>query len=455
MKQPPTATATQSQQRPATGRILRPALITLAIAAALGTGVWRYYASPTGGAADTTHPSPPGGPGNPAGQGGKRNGFGGGVQAVSIGSVQRQDVRVTASAIGTINAANIAVVRTQVTGVLQSLNFREGQQVKAGQWLAQIDPRAFQAQVGQAQGALARDQAQLDNARADLGRYQDLFTKDGISKQQLDTQLALVHQLEGTVQADRGTVDAAQLQVTYARVVAPISGRAGLKQADLGNIVQTSDTNGIVSIAQTQPAALTFSVPASVLPQITGKLSNHETLRVVALDKSSGKPLAQGKVSSIDNAIDSTTDTIKIKALFPNKDDALFPNQTVSVVLQLDTQKDALTVPQAAVLRGAQGFYVYVVNTDNTVTPVTVQPGTVDKGQMAITGALEVGQKVVIDGVDRLRSGAKVEIIVPGAQGAGGWSKGGGRHNKEAGGNASNAASTASAPPSGPASASK
>ena len=440
MKHLPSAPPVHKMKRPAAGRALRPVVIALAIAAVLGAGAWRYYANGPSDTHNASNTNTMGGPGS------KRNGFGGGVQAVSVGSVQRQDVRVTASAIGTINAANIAMVRTQVSGVLQSLNFREGQQVKAGQWLAQIDPRAFQAQVSQAQGALARDQAQLDNARADLVRYQDLFGKDGISKQQLDTQRALVHQLEGTVQADHGAVDAAQLQLTYARVVAPISGRAGLKQADLGNIVQTSDTNGIVSIAQTQPAALTFAVPAGVLPQITAKLGNHETLRVVALDKSSGKPLAQGRVSSIDNAIDSSTDTIKIKALFPNKDDALFPNQTVSVVLQLDTQKDALTVPQAAVLRGAQGFYVYVVNADNTVSPVTVQPGTVDKGQMAVTGALEVGQKVVIDGVDRLRSGAKVEIIVPGAQGNG-KNKGDGRRAKAT---AAEAANTASAPASAP-----
>jgi len=443
MKQTSPTPHSSTTRHPHSGRVLRPALISLAIVAAVGAGAWRYYAAPTGGTPDSGAPAGPGGPGGPGGFPGKR---GGGAQAVSIGSVQRQDVRVSTSAIGTISAANIAVVRTQVSGVLQSINFREGQQVQAGQWLAQIDPRAFQAQVGQALGSLARDQAQLDNARADLARYQDLFAKDGISRQQLDTQRALVRQLEGTVQADRGAVDAAQLQVTYARIVAPISGRVGLKQADLGNVVQTSDTNGIVSIAQTQPAALTFSVPAALLPQITAKLASHEALRVVALDKASGKPIAQGKVSSIDNAIDSTTDTIKIKALFPNKDDSLFPNQTVSVSLQLDTQKDALTVPQAAVLRGAQGFYVYVVNADNTVAPVTVQPGPVDKGQMAVTGALEVGQKVVIDGVDRLRSGAKVEVIVPGAPGTG-------RRGKNGEGNATAAAagaSAASAPASRP-----
>ena len=371
-------------------------------------------ATPAGKAsADGRGPSGFGGPGGP---GIKRGNL---AQPVSVGQVERKDIRVTASAIGTISAANTAVVRAQVTGVLQTLNFREGQQVRAGQVLAQIDPRSFQAAAAQAEGVLARDQAQLENARIDLTRYQDLWAKDAIPRQTLDTQAALVRQLEGTVRSDRASLDSAQLQLTFTRVVAPISGRAGLKQADLGNIVQTSDTNGIVSIAQTQPAALTFAVPAALLPQISQRLANHQPVTVRATDKNSNSRLAQGEVSSLDNAIDASTDTIKVKALFANKDSALFPNQTVSVQVLLDTLKDALTVPQTAVLRGAQGFYVYVVNPDNSVKSVTVQPGPVDNGFMAVSGALEVGQKVVVDGVDRLRNGAKVEVIVPGAAGAG------------------------------------
>ena len=329
--------------------------------------------------------------------------------------MQRQDLRVTANAIGTITAANTAIVRAQVTGVLQRLNFTEGQQVKEGQLLAQIDPRAFETQVAQAEGALARDKAQLDNAKIDLKRYQDLLAKDAIPHQQLDTQVALVDQLTGTVLTDKGALDSARLQLSYTRVTAPISGRAGLKQADLGNIVQTSDVNGIVSIAQTRPVALMFSVPANLLPQIMGRLRTHEPLVVHALDKANAARLADGEVASIDNAIDPTTDTIKVKALFPNKTDALFPNQTVSVELELETQRDVLTVPQAAVLRGAQGFYVYLINADRTVSTSVVQTGAVDNGFIAVRGALKPGQLVVIDGVDRLREGARVEVITPGA----------------------------------------
>jgi membrane fusion protein, multidrug efflux system len=333
------------------------------------------------------------------------------VQPVSVQRVRRQDLRVMVGAIGTITASNTATVHAQVSGVLQALNFKEGQQVKSGQVLAQIDPRAFQAALGQAEGTLARDKAQLDNARVDLVRYRDLFAKDAVAKQTLDTQEALVRQLEGTVKGDQAAVDSARLQLSYTRVTAPITGRAGLKQADLGNVVQTGDTNGIVTITQTRPIALVFSVPAANLPQISAKLRDNEPLPVEAWDRSGSARLAVGRVATIDNAIDVTTDTIKLKALFDNTDDALYPNQSVSVRLQLDTLEGSVAVPQAAVLRGAQGFYVYVVNADSTVSTRVVKTGAVDGDWMAVDGALHPGETVVIDGVDRLREGAKVEVI--------------------------------------------
>lgn len=333
------------------------------------------------------------------------------VQPVSVQEARRQDIRVTVNAIGSINAANTAVVHVQVSGVLQQINFKEGQQVQAGQLLAQIDPRAFQATLGQAEGVLARDKAQLDNARIDLARYKDLLSKDAIPKQQLDTQEALVRQLEGTVKSDQGTVDSAKLQLSYTRVTAPIAGRVGLKQSDLGNVVQPSDTNGIVIITQTRPIALVFSVPSANVPAITNRLRNNESVPVEAWDRTGKVKLATGQVATVDNAIDVTTDTIKVKALFPNLDDALFPNQAVSVVMQLNTLKDVLAVPQAAVLRGSQGFYVYVVNADSTVSTRVVKPGAIDSGWMAIEAKLEPGEKVVIDGTDRLREGGKVEVI--------------------------------------------
>ncbi len=346
-----------------------------------------------------------------SGGAGKRFGGARDSQPVSVQAAKMQDIQVTVNAIGSITASNTAVVHAQVNGILQSINFREGQQVNAGQLLASIDPRAVQATLVQAEGALARDTAQLENARMDLVRYRDLMAKDAIAKQQLDTQQALVRQLEGTVKVDQGAVAGAQLQLSYTRVLAPISGRVGLKQVDLGNVVQPADPAGIVSITQTRPVSLVFAVPAAQVPLISARLRANQTLGVEAWDRSGVKQLAIGKVATIDNAIDASTDTIKVKALFANTDDSLFPNQSVSVRLQLDTKKNALTVAQAAVLRGAQGFYVYVVNQDGTVSTRVIRPGVVDKGWMAIEGNVKAGESVVIDGVDRLRDGTKVEVI--------------------------------------------
>jgi len=347
-----------------------------------------------------------------AAQGGARR-FGGAnaAQPVSVQAVRLQDIRVSVNAIGSIAASNTAIVRAQVSGVLQSLNFKEGQQVRAGQLLAQIDPRPFQASLSQVEGALARDRAQLDAARVDLARYRELLAQDAVPKQQLDTQEALVRQLEGTVKADQGTVDNARLQLSYTHVTAPIAGRVGLKQVDLGNVVQPGDVNGIVIVTQTRPIALVFAVPATHVPRITARLRANEALPVEAWDRSGSRQLAVGRVATTDNAIDPGTDTIKVKAMFANTDDALFPNQAVSVRLQLDTLSKVLAVPSAAVLRGAQGFYLYVVNADNAVSTRLVKPGANDGDWIAVEGDLKPGEKVVIDGVDRLRDGAKVEVI--------------------------------------------
>jgi multidrug efflux system membrane fusion protein len=379
-------------------------LTLVAIVAAMGTSWWWTHRPQDGGAQAQ---------GKTGGGGGRRGGMGaGGVQPVSVMPASRRDVHVVVSAIGSFTASNTAVVHAQVSGVLQALNFKEGQQVKAGQTLAQIDPRAFQASLAQAEGTLARDKAQLDNARLDLVRYRGLLAQDALSKQQLDTQDALVRQLEGTVKSDQASVDAAKLQVSYTRVLAPIPGRVGLKQVDVGNVVQPGDANGIVSITQTRPMALVFAVPSSVLGKISAGLKANLAMPVQALDRNTREVAAQGSVATIDNAIDPATDTIKVKALFPNQDDALFPNQAVSVSLQVDTLHDVLAVPPAAVLRGAKGFYVYVVGRDSTVSTKLVKPGPVDGNWMAVEGGeLQPGERVVIDGVDRLREGAKVEVI--------------------------------------------
>ncbi len=374
---------------------------------ACGTGLWWWHSHTR--PASTTQ----GDPAASASAASASRRFGGGqaAQPVSVQAASRRDIRITVNAIGAMTASNTAVVHAQVSGVLQALKFTEGQQVSTGQVLAVIDSRTFQASVMQAEGVLARDQAQLDSAKVDLARYQGMFANDAAPKQQVDTQEALVKQLEGTVKADQGAAETARVQLSYTRVVAPIPGRTGLKQADLGNVVQPGDANGIVSITQTRPIALIFSVPSAVLPRIAARLRAHEAILVEAWDRGAKQALAVGQVATIDNAIDPTTDTIKVKALFANANDALFPNQAVSVVLQVDTLPHALAVPQAAVLRGAQGFYVYVVNANNTVSTRVVTPGAVDSGWMAVQGPVQEGERVVIDGVDRLRDGAKVEVI--------------------------------------------
>lgn len=391
-----------------------PWILALVVLAAAAGGWWWWKGRGADGEAGGGPARAASGPGgaSPAGAGGRGGRFATNrVQPVSVTPARLQDIRHTASAIGTISASNTAVVRAQVSGVLQQLHFTEGQQVKAGQPLAQIDPRAFQAALGQAEGQLARDKATLDNARIDLARYQDLLAKDAIARQQVDTQQATVRQLDGTVKADQAAVDSARLQVTYTRVLAPISGRVGLKQVDIGNVVQTSDANGVVSITQTRPIALTFAVPSALLPQVTAGLKDKASLTVEAWSRDGKTRLATGRLATADNAIDLSTDTIKLKALFPNEDDALYPNQSVSVKLQLATEANRLAVPAAAVLRGAQGFYVYVVGPDNTVSTRVVQTGAVDGDWMAVDGPLQAGDRIVVDGVDRLREGAKVEVI--------------------------------------------
>lgn len=378
-----------------------------ALAVAVGGALWLMRDKLGWGPASGPAASAPGGGSAAA----RRFGGANRAQPVSVQRVRNQDLHVTVQAIGTLTAANTATVRAQVSGVLQALAFKEGQPVRAGQLLAQIDPRAFQATLAQAEGTLARDKAQLDNARVDLARYQDLLATDAIARQQVDTQAALVHQLEGAVRADEANVASARLQLSYTRITAPISGRAGLKQVDLGNVVAPNDTNGLVVIAQTQPMALVFAVPSAQLGAITERLRSGAPLPVEVLDRGGQKRLAVGRVASVDNAIDISTDTVRLKALFDNRDDALYPNQSVSVRLQVATVEDALVVPSAALLRGTQGFYVWVVGDDGSVAARTVTPGETDGSVVAVSGALRGGERIVVDGVDRLRDGAKVEVI--------------------------------------------
>ena len=365
---------------------------------------WKQRQDAAEGSTSAAAKKPGGGPGR----------FGsGGVQPVSVGTVQRGDVRVIVSAIGTMNARATAVVRAKVSGELMALRFKEGDEVRAGQVLAEIDPRSFQATLAQADGALRRDQALLKNAQLDLKRYQELQAKDSIAAQQVDTQAALVRQLEGTVAADQAQVDAARLQLSYTQVTAPFAGRLGLRQADRGNVVGPSDVNGIVTINQVRPMDAAFSVPETHLPQMRRRLAAGEDLPVELWDREARRQLAKGRVVALDNAIDTTTGTIKVKAAFANEDGALYPNQFVNVRLQVNLLESVLTVPATAV----QNNYVYLVQQDSTVTQRRIRVGVTDGDRVSIEGDLREGDQVVTDGIDRLREGAKVAAIDSGAVG--------------------------------------
>ena len=389
-----------------TGRYVALAVLALALA---GAGTWYFYGRPM--AADMA------GEAKGEGKGGSAKGgrFGGGRnQAVSAAEVQRMDVRQTIQAIGTLTALNTAVVRAKIDGELKALRFSEGQMVRAGDVLAEIDDRNAQAQLAQAEGQLARDVAQLRNAQLDLQRYQGLLEKDAIARQQVESQQALVRQLQGTVQSDQAQLDAAKLQLTHTRVVAPISGRLGLKQTELGSLVRAGDANGIVSINQTDPMAVLFAVPEIHVPLIQRKLRSGQVLPVQVWDREAKQMLAQGRVSSTDNAIDLATGTLRLKATFPNADGSLFPNQFANIRLELDTLKDSLAVPSAAIQRGAAGTFVYVVQADNSVLTKVVQLDAQDGDWQAIRGPIQAGDKVVTDGADRLRDGSKVEVVKSG-----------------------------------------
>jgi multidrug efflux system membrane fusion protein len=388
------------------GRI-RPALaillVLLAAAAAAGAWWWQQHRAGASAASAAADPAA------------ARRAAASRAQPVSAGTVRRQDLRVTLAAIGNVAALNTAVVRAKVDGELRAIRFREGDTAAAGQLLAEIDPRAFQAALAQAQGTLARDQALLRNARIDLQRYQDLLAQDSIARQQVDTQAALVRQYEGTVQSDQALVDTAKLQLSYTRVTAPIAGRLGLRQADLGNLVRAGDANGLVTITQTRPIQAVFAVPEAHLPQVNRRLQAGAALPVEAWDREQRTRLAIGRLLTLDNAIDAATGTVRAKAVFPNADGALFPNQFVNIRLQVEVLPDVSTVPVTAVQRGSQGTYVYLIRDDATVALRKVRLGATEGDRVGVEGDLAEGARVVTDGADRLREGAEVMVVAPDA----------------------------------------
>jgi multidrug efflux system membrane fusion protein len=372
-------------------------------------------------------------------KGGARGAQGGPTPVVATAATQG-DIDVIVNGLGTVTPLRTVTVKTRVDGELVRVLFDEGQLVKEGQLLAEIDPRPFQVQLQQAEGQLARDRALLENAHLDLERYTTLFQQDSIAKQQVDTQASLVRQYEGAVRVDASQVDNARLQLAYARISAPVSGRLGLRQVDPGNIVHAGDANGIVVITQLEPISVLYTVPQDLLPTLMKRLQSREQIAVEAWDREQKAKLADGALASADNQVDPQTGTVKLKARFANSDRGLFPQQFVNVRMKLDTLHDAVIVPAPAVQRGAQGMFVYVVQPDKTVALRTVKLGPADGQRQSIADGVRPGDLVVTDGTDRLRPGAPVEVasarpeIKPPAGGppaANGAGKG--RRGKEAG----------------------
>lgn len=374
----------------------------MGLALAAGGG---YYAYRGGAPGDSGAGKEVAGPRGGPGMRGERS------VPVTLATLATGEVRVTVPALGNVVPRNLVTVRSRLDGPLLEVRFTEGQAVKAGDLLASIDPEPFKAALEQARGQLARDAALLKNARLDLERYKGLLAQDSIAKQQVDTQDALVRQYQGTVQADEAAVKSAELQLSYTTIKAPISGRVGLRAVDPGNMVKASDTAGLVTIAQMTPITAVFAVPEERLPAIRKRLREGKGLKVEAWDREMKNRLAEGRLLAVDAQIDTATGTVKLKADFDNKDGSLFPNQFVNVRLLLDTLTDVVTVPMAAVQQGSKGSFVYRLGEEGKVSAVPVRLGPVDAGKAAVEDGLAVGDKVVVDGLDKLKDGVRVEPI--------------------------------------------
>jgi len=406
---------------PVRKRRLGVTLAAIAVLAVLAAVLWHFFA-PAPPATDASNAGKvAGAPGAGGGAGaGKR---GGGADPsrptpVATATARSGSFDVYLNALGTVTARSTVTVRARVDGQLQRVLFNEGQLVKAGQLLAEIDPRPFEVQLAQMNGQLAKDQALLTNAQLDLERYRTLLTQDSIAKQQVDTQESLVRQYQGAIATDKGQVDNAKLQLSYTRVTAPISGRLGLRQVDAGNMIRSTDTNGLVVLTEVQPIDVVFPIPETNLPRVQRRLAAGDVLTVDAYDRNQTRKLATGKLITIDNQIDPATGTIKLKAAFANTENALFPNQFVNVRMLLETLSGVTILPSAAIQRGAPGTFVYVVNAENTVSVKTVKVGPIEGENALIESGVAVGDVVVVDGVDRLREGAKVDPVTRPGPGA-------------------------------------
>jgi multidrug efflux system membrane fusion protein len=367
----------------------------LLILGLIAAAVWFLYPSPTA-----------------QGQGQGRHGRGdaSAVTPVTVAEARKGDIDITHRALGTVTPLANVTVRTQINGQLMEVNFQEGQIVHQGDYLAQIDPRPYQNALEQANGALHRDEALLKDAQLNLERYRKLVAEDSISKQQADTQASLVQQDEGNILTDKSQIDSAQLNLTYAHITAPITGRVGLRQVDPGNYVQTSDANGIVTMTQLQPITVIFTLPEDDVPTVMKLYNDGAELTAAAYDRTQSVKLATGRLVATDNQIDPTTGTVKLRAQFDNQDNALFPNQFVNIELKISTQHDATLAPTASILRGTSGTFVYRLKDDTTVAVQPVKLGATQGDVVEITDGLAPGDKVVTEGTDKLRDGAHVAV---------------------------------------------
>jgi len=364
--------------------------LILLIAAVLGW--WLYQRSPQ--PTQTTRPPAP-------------------PTSVVAAAADKGDINITLNGLGTVTSLATVTIRSQISGYLTRVAFEEGQNVAQGDLLAEIDSRPYEAALQQMEGQLARDRALLEGAKVDLARYQRLTATKAIPQQQLDTQQALVKQYEGQVAADEGQVNTAKTNLAYTRITAPVSGRIGLRQVDPGNYVTAGDQNGLVVITQLKPISVIFTTPEDNLPTILARLRAGATLPVTAFDRSGTLQLAKGELKTVDNQVDTTTGTLKLRAQFPNDDESLFPNQFVNVQLLVDTLQNTTVLPTAAIQRGSPGTFVYLVNSNNTVSVRVVSLGPSDGDRVAVKSGLAPGDKVVVDGADKLRDGARIAIREP------------------------------------------
>jgi len=402
----------EDSKRPAKKGIGRRVFFVLVLA---GLGYATYYAwghwvKPA--AADATVAQPAGGNGGRGGRGGGRGGFG--RPAVITIAARKTDMPVYLRGLGTASAYNTVTVRTRVDGQVVRIAFREGQVVQKGDLLAEIDRRPFEVQLAQAKGQLARDQAQLQSAKVEQQRNQLLMEKGLIARQQVDMQAATVAQFEGAIQSDQAQIDNANLQITYSHIIAPITGQIGLRLIDEGNIVRAADPNGLIVITQLQPIAVLFSIPEDNLGPVLKKLRAGQQLKVEAWDHDDSKQIAEGVLLTADNQIDATTGTSKLKAIFDNKNNGLYPNQFVNVRLLIDVLSGAVVIPSSTVQRGSQGTFVYVVNDNQTAELKMVTIKSTEGNNVAIESGLEAGDMVILEGMDKVQDGARVDVQTPG-----------------------------------------